>query len=103
MKRIIDGKRYNTETALHIGTWDNNLSSSDFSFCTSRLYRTKTGRYFLHGDGGPNSRWASSCGDMRGSGDGIEVLTEDDAFTWAQQHLDSDEIEAGFGRMIEDA
>ena len=33
MKKIINGKRYDTETAEKIGVWDNARSISDFDCC----------------------------------------------------------------------
>lgn len=41
MKRIIDGKKYDTETAACIATWDNGYYGNDFKRCEESLYRTK--------------------------------------------------------------
>ena len=43
MKKIINGKRYDTETAEKIGVWDNARSISDFDCCEETLYRKRTG------------------------------------------------------------
>lgn len=40
MKKIIEGKTYNTETALLLGDWQN-LWKGDYHYCREELYRTK--------------------------------------------------------------
>ena len=49
MKKIIEGKTYNTETALLLGDWQN-LWKGDYHYCREELYRTKKGTYFLYGE-----------------------------------------------------
>ena len=51
MKKVINGKIYNTETATLIHQWDNGRRG-DFSSCEEDLYRTKKGAFFIHGEGG---------------------------------------------------
>jgi hypothetical protein len=49
MKRIIEGKRYNTEaprTEL-VGYHNNRKDYQDFSYWEAGLYKTGGGRYFL--------------------------------------------------------
>ena len=86
MTRIINGKRYNTETATELVAWDNGRYGGDFNRCEETLYRTKSGNYFIHGNGGPMSRWACSCGDNSwGGGDGINGLTTAEALEWLEE------------------
>ena len=93
MKRIIEGKRYDTETAVKIAYWCNGLGDRDFNNCEEALYRTKNGKYFIHGAGGPMSRWAHSCGNNSYSGgSGIEALSPTEALEWIERHdLEVDE------------
>ena len=49
MKKIIDGKIYNTETAEKIGFYCN--GESGFGRFHETLYKTQKGRYFTHGEG----------------------------------------------------
>ena len=49
MKKIIDGKTYNTETAEEIGSYDNGLGARDFRHCKESLYKTKRGPGSLQG------------------------------------------------------
>lgn len=103
MKKIINGKSYDTETAKKVAMWSNNLTYRDFSWCEETLYRKKTGEYFLHGEGGPASRYAEAVGSNSwGSGERIMPLAYKEASEWAEKHLDGDEYEQIFGAVSED-
>jgi len=101
MKKVIDGALYNTDTAQMMGDWDNGLYANDFGFCRERLYRTKSGKYFLHGEGGANSRYGEWHGNSGGSGEQIRPYTLSEAMEWAEEHLDGDEYIAIFGKPEE--
>jgi len=92
MKKVINGKLYNTESAKKLGYWSNGISRSDFQFCEETLYKTRSGQYFLHGEGGPMTKYAVSCGQNSWSGgEHIEPINEDTARKWCEEHLDADE------------
>lgn len=99
MKKIINGSRYNTETAQRLGVYENNCLPNDIYYRGQDLYRTKAGKYFIHNYGNgfprPNGNW--------GWGEEITPITEDAAREWAEQHLDGDAYEAAFGEVVEDA
>ena len=102
MKKVINNKVYNTETAIEKASWDNGNYGS-FSFCEETLYLKKTGEYFLHGRGGAMSKYSQSHGDNSwGSGEKIIPLTYDGAKKWAEEKLDGDEYEKIFGAIVED-
>ena len=101
MKQIINGKKYDTETAKKVGSWSNGYSYSDFSSCTEELYRKRTGEYFLYGIGGPMSRYSQSYGNTTSGGEKIIPMTEAEARKWAEEHLDGDEYEEIFGEVEE--
>lgn len=102
MKKIINGKKYDTETAREIGCDGNNLSRRDFKWWTEVLYQKRTGEFFLYGEGGPASRYAVSAdGHGWDSGKQIIPLSEDKARNWAEEHLDADEYEKIFGEVSE--
>jgi hypothetical protein len=105
MKAIINGLRYDTEKATLIGESGYCGSRSDFQWWEAVLYRTpRSGRYFLAGHGGPMTRWATSTGlNSWTGGSGIKPLDKDDALEWAERNLTTTEVEAGFGKVIEDA
>lgn len=102
MKRIINGKVYNTEKAERVGSWDNGYYTNDFHYCSEDLYRKKTGEFFLHGEGGAMSIYASSEGNMSGYGERIIPMTYDEAAKWAERHLTGDQYEQIFGEVVED-
>lgn len=103
MVKIIDGKRYNTETATEIAHFWNGLSTSDFRNVSETLYMTKKGGFFLAGEGGPMSKYSQSYGNMTGGGSGIIPLCKSHAYKWCEKYADSDVIETHFSDMIEDA
>lgn len=103
MHAIINGLRYNTETATLIGQGGSNTSSSDFRDWSGGLYKTKSGRYFVAGRGGPMTMFAHSVGDGYSGGSKIIPMDAEEALEWAERHLSNDEIEAAFGDVIKDA
>lgn len=103
MVKIIDGKRYNTETATEIAHFWNGLSTQDFRNVSETLYVTKKGGFFLAGEGGPMSKYSQPCGDMTGGGSDVIPLTKDEAYQWCEKYADSDVIEQYFSDMIDDA
>ena len=101
-KKIINGKKYDTETAEKVGRRCSGSSTSDFSYWCQTLYRKRTGEFFLYGEGGPMTGYARSCGDNNwGWGDEIIPLTKKKAKQWAEWNLDGDEYEAIFGEVEE--
>lgn len=104
MKRIVDGKRYDTDTATMLALWDNGHLSSDFHYHYHKetLYKTRNGSYFLHGEGGALSTYGRQYGKNQGSGEEIIPLTADDAFCWLQEHATA-ACEEEFPDKIQDA
>ena len=89
MKKIINGKRYDTKTAERLGSYQCGQNTWG-----KELYRKKTGEFFLFGEGE-----ASSSG---GSGEEITPLRSDEASEWAKKYLDGEEYEKIFGEVKED-
>ena len=102
MRKIIDGRKYDTETATLVGSWDNGMLGSDLNCVSEALYRKRTGEHFLHEEGGAATRYAhrDELGGWVG-GDAITPLSYDEARQWAEGHLDADEYEAEFGEVAE--
>lgn len=102
MKKIINGKKYDTDTAREMGHWDNGRLYSDFGYMEETLYLKKTGEYFLHGEGGPATKYADYlCENTTSYGEAIIPLDEDEAKSWAEQRLDCDNYERIFGEVEE--
>ena len=101
MKKIINGRRYDTDTAKEVAC-DSYSNRSDFAYWKETLYRKNTGEFFLHGVGGPMSRYAESAGQNQWSGgQKIIPLTLEAAQKWAEEHLDAAEYEQIFGAVEE--
>lgn len=103
MKKIIDGLKYDTEKSILIGEGGNDLPPNDFNYCWESLYRTKKGVFFLAGEGGAMSKYATKCGNSWCAGDAITPMTDKEALSWAENNLDSDTIEEHFKDIIEEA
>lgn len=105
MKAIIEGVRYDTDSAELIGEAYTYGNRGDYTYWEAALYRSpRAKRYFLAGSGGPMTMWAKRSGSNGWSGSsGIKPMERAEAFEWAQAHLRDDEVEAAFSDMIEDA
>ena len=104
MKRIIEGMRYDTNTAELIGDISYGGGSSDFKHYYEGLYRTPHGRYFLHGYGGPLSHYTVSCGNNSWSGsETIVPMSPEKAQAWAEENLTGAEVDEEFSENIKDA
>jgi hypothetical protein len=88
MRKVIDGKVYDTETAEEICNVSGNISDrGKFNYDETRLYRTRKGQFFISGHGGPRSRWAVSTGQGSWSGgDGLRLVDESDARSMVEHH-----------------
>jgi hypothetical protein len=98
MIRIVNGKRYNTETAeLLCNISRGGYSRSDFAYDDTDLYVTKNGNFFIAGEGGARSRWAQSYG-QNGSqgGSGLRPIDKNDARNLLEQYGEPEQVEALF-------
>ena len=101
MKKIIDGKLYNTETAKKIASYWNGYPRGDFKYVSKVLYQKKTGEYFLYAKGGPMTEYAEPVWGGMTYGEVIIPYTEEEAKDWAVRHLDADEYMKLFGEVEE--
>lgn len=103
MKKYINGKKYDTETAVKVGYFELNNDYSSFSWYDETLYRKKTGEFFIYGTGNAASPYSESRGSNRhGSGSRIKPLTFDEAREWAEENLTGEEYEQIFGEIEDD-
>jgi len=105
MKAILDGKRYDTATAILIAEASSDAPRSDFGWWEEALYRTpRSGAYFLVGRGHARSHYAVHLGGgSYGPGSKITALTPAEALAWCERHGLTDAAEQHFGDLIEDA
>lgn len=91
MKKIIRGRKYDTETARKVGCKTEQAQYGDVDYA---LYRKRTGEYFVHAE------FSYMLDD--GNHDYIKPLSADEANEWAQEHLNADVYEAEFGEIVDD-
>lgn len=102
MKKIINGKVYDTDTAHRIFAWDNGVYG-DFDSIEETLYRKRTGEFFILGVGGARTKYATASDDNHWSGGSkIIPITWEAAREWAEERMDADGYEAIFGPVVED-
>lgn len=102
MKKIINGKRYDTETAKLVGEASNS-NRTDFRYWSEELYQKITGEFFLYGVGGAASKYNRAVGQNEWTGgEEIRPLNLKEAQEWAEKYLDGDEYEEIFGAIEED-
>lgn len=102
MKKIIDGKKYDSDTAELIESYSYS-NRNDFNYISEDLYLKRTGEYFLYCEGGANSKYAVSAGNNTWSGsEQIIPLSFESAKEWAEEKMSGDKFEKLFGKVEED-
>lgn len=91
MKKIINRKVYNTETAELIGEYWNGCSIDDYNYKLERLYVTKKGNMFLFRTTGT---WLIKD---------IIPLEPEEAYEWLEENDCNEAIEKYFADKIEEA
>ncbi len=99
MKKIINGKKYDTDTAEYLVQYNSVYGS--FEDYKETLYRKRTGEFFLAGKGGPESKYRQRVGNGGWSdGAGIIPLTQEEAKKWVEENA-NDRYEEIFGKVEE--
>ncbi len=103
MRKIIDGKVFNTDTAtLVCDVSPSGFYRGDFRWEDTGLYKSPKGQFFLAGEGGPMSRWAQAEGQNgRRSGSGIELVSDDVARHECERYGTPAQFAAAFGEPLE--
>lgn len=90
MKRILDGKIYDTETAtvlVNISGRGGTLNRGDLGYEDTWLYRSPTGTFFMAGEGGSASRWAKPFGENgSAAGEGLLIISDAEARHLYERH-----------------
>lgn len=95
MKKIIDGKVYNTATAREVSR---DWGGDGFRHFEETLYLKKTGEYFLCG----MTRWREEAGqNCWTEGSNIVPMTFEEAKAWGEKHMTPSEYEDHFGPVPE--
>jgi len=77
MRKVIEKKAYDTDTARLIIVLPCPHARHDFKWNETRGYQSPRGAYFLAGKGGASSRWAKATPRGSIAGAGIEVIAKD--------------------------
>ena len=103
MKKIINGRRYDTDSAKKLASWDNGLPINDFSYTEESLFQKRTGEFFIHGESGAAGKYRQSIDiNTWSGGENIVPLSETEAREWCERKLTADEYEAIWGVPDED-
>lgn len=103
MKKSINGKIYNTETAQEIASNWNGYPVNDFHYVNEKLYRTAKGAWFIHGKGGALSAYSQQCGDGRGGSEDIQPLLDCEAMWLLEKWEEIEALEKFFSDSLEEA
>ena len=100
MNQIINRKRYDTLTATEVATYWNGLGRGDLRNVSEKLYRKKTGEFFLSGEGGAMTEYSKSNGNISWGSSDIIPLTLEKAQQWVEEKANSS-YESIFGAVEE--
>ena len=103
MKKVINRKVYNTETAILIAEWDNGIYGNDFRSYYENLYKTKKGAWFLKGSGGPASPYSKTSGNTSYGSSNIIPLSESGVKNWLEEKNFVEILEKYFAESLEEA
>lgn len=97
MKKVINGKVYDTNTATQIAYWESGSKTSP-SWYEETLFRKRNGEMFLFGRGYATSPYAQRNPDGNLSvGSAIRPISWEDAQLWAKDKLDDVDFDKLFG------
>lgn len=102
MKAIINGRKYDTETAKEMAYAESDCGRNSFGWYEETLYKKRTGEFFLAGEGYAATKYATHYeGGTRGPGSKIIPLTYEEAEEWGERNLSADRYEEIFGEVSE--
>jgi len=106
MRKIIDGRRYDTDAprTVEVAYYSNGRPGSDFSHVRETLYRSGGGHWFTEGVGGPMTQYAvrAEGGGTNGSTQ-LRAMTADEAYDWLEDHGEMTAIDEYFADRVADA
>jgi len=104
MKKVIEGKIYDTETAEPVGG-DFYFHYGEFQYWCEELFRTNQGNWFVYGEGGEKFSYARTVEqNASNGGNDITPLSRGEALAWLEaRDPDADALEEYFADVLEDA
>lgn len=100
MKRRINGRIYDTQTAQLINHYRDPHDPHDDQYYEESLYQKRTGEYFLYGSGNADSKYAKFSYGLSNNlqpGKIILPLTKKQAVHWAEVHMTVSQYIRWFG------
>jgi hypothetical protein len=94
MKKIINWKKYDTDTAQCVIPLSSRVGKSHFGYWECDLYRTAKGNWFICGEGNGASIFAVVAGTGTTAGSGIRVVSDG----WVRDELEK----AGHDNILEE-
>ncbi|MCQ4774946.1 hypothetical protein NE634_14605 [Lacrimispora saccharolytica] len=106
MKKIIEGKKYDTETARVVGRWScGDADDPDDIHRDETLYCKKNGEYFLDNKSGWDSSYHTAFwydyDYSNGEPEELVPFSLEEAQEWVMIHLNGDIYESEFGEVEE--
>ena len=103
MNKIINFKKYDTDTAQKIASVSSGGSYTDYGYSEETLYRKKTGEFFVYVEGGAMSMCClrAAYENCWSFSDHFVPLTLDEAKEWVMENCDGDKYESLFGPVEE--
>lgn len=101
MKKYINNRLYDTDTAFEIDTYENRYYDFDCRYIKETLYQKQNGEFFLFGQGGSWTKYRQP--HKRGGFCGSAVivpLSIDKAKEWAKAHLTPEGYILTFGFIV---
>lgn len=84
MKKVINWKVYNTETAEYIWWCSNWLSCSDFKHWEEKLFKTKKWQHFIYWSWWPLSKYSLKEWNTTSWIDDIKLVDKDEILNWLE-------------------
>lgn len=78
MRRIINNRVYDTDTAKFIGSWNNRAENKD-GYIEESLYYKQVGEYFIYGKGGKQTKYAKLVDNVWEAGEAIRGIKYEEA------------------------
>lgn len=100
MRKIKEGRQYDTEAAMYVASCTHGIEG-DPDWYTEKLYRKKTGEFFIAGEGGEKTRYAHRLYGTVGPGFDIIPLDHEDVRAWSADHevpIPTELFDAGYGK-----
>ena len=103
MQIVKGGKLYDTEKAKKLCTYEFGYHG-EFDRIYEELYITEKGNFFMYGEGGAQTRYATSDSSNSWSyGSDMFPLTQEEAYLWAEKTQKAEDLIKLFPDLVEEA